>query len=304
MNFTNRKRKYVAEKTTATLKSKQTSIATVRYPILTVAFFPNPLLFHYPLPLRKVVCNSTALLPSLRVTLAVKWNGVGAAGLSGSFLFWEGTISGGGGIVQYMIMCGKMLRIPYSGTKKRSKLSEAEEKTFRIPFRWTKIEANLRSFVPKHFTEENLISVLFAGTRNFRFESLFPNAVDKISKSVRKDDFCGTDKSFWLLFWLFCKNYFFRMIPFSSKLSFFRGIMETVSSLFCGIFSDRNFVLNPTHYNEELYSICYEHINLCKGRITLQENATNFSILLLLRKCRCFFSEAVLHIYEFSLSRY
>ncbi len=43
---------YVAEKTTATLKSKQTSIATVRYPILTVACFPTLLLFHYPLPLK------------------------------------------------------------------------------------------------------------------------------------------------------------------------------------------------------------------------------------------------------------
>ncbi len=52
LSFTNRKRKYVAEKTTATLKSKQTSIATVRYPILTVACFPIPLLFHYPLPLK------------------------------------------------------------------------------------------------------------------------------------------------------------------------------------------------------------------------------------------------------------
>jgi hypothetical protein len=34
-------------------KSKQISIATLRYPILTVACFPTPLLFHYPLPLTK-----------------------------------------------------------------------------------------------------------------------------------------------------------------------------------------------------------------------------------------------------------
>ncbi len=37
LSFTNRKRKYVEEKTTATLKIKQTSIATVRNHILTVA---------------------------------------------------------------------------------------------------------------------------------------------------------------------------------------------------------------------------------------------------------------------------
>ncbi len=42
----------VAEKKTATLKSKQTLIATVRYPILTVACFPTHLLYHYPLPLK------------------------------------------------------------------------------------------------------------------------------------------------------------------------------------------------------------------------------------------------------------
>ncbi len=37
---------------TATLKSKQTSIAMVWYPILTVACFLTLLLFHYPLPLK------------------------------------------------------------------------------------------------------------------------------------------------------------------------------------------------------------------------------------------------------------
>ena len=52
LSFTNRKRKYFEEKTTATLKIKQTSIATVRNHILTVACFLTPLPFHYPLPLR------------------------------------------------------------------------------------------------------------------------------------------------------------------------------------------------------------------------------------------------------------
>jgi hypothetical protein len=53
LSFTNRKRKYFEEKTTATLKIKQTSIATVRNHILSVACFLTPLFFHYPLPLRK-----------------------------------------------------------------------------------------------------------------------------------------------------------------------------------------------------------------------------------------------------------
>ncbi len=48
-----RKRKYIEEKTTATLKIKQTSIATVRNHILTVVVdcFLTPLPLHYPLPL-------------------------------------------------------------------------------------------------------------------------------------------------------------------------------------------------------------------------------------------------------------
>jgi hypothetical protein len=49
LDFTNRKRKYFEEKTTATLKSKQTSIATVRYHLLPVASLLTPLIFHYPL---------------------------------------------------------------------------------------------------------------------------------------------------------------------------------------------------------------------------------------------------------------
>jgi hypothetical protein len=36
---------------TATLKSKQTSITTVRYHLLPVAILLTPLIFHYPLPL-------------------------------------------------------------------------------------------------------------------------------------------------------------------------------------------------------------------------------------------------------------
>ncbi len=51
LRFTNRKWKYFEEKTTATLKSKQTSIATVRNHLRTLASFPIPLIFHWSLPL-------------------------------------------------------------------------------------------------------------------------------------------------------------------------------------------------------------------------------------------------------------
>ncbi len=44
------KRKYVLEKMTATLKSKQTSITLVRYQLLPVFSLLTPLIFHYPLP--------------------------------------------------------------------------------------------------------------------------------------------------------------------------------------------------------------------------------------------------------------
>jgi hypothetical protein len=51
LRSTNRKRKYFEEKSTATLKSKQTSIATVRNHLRTLASFPTPLIFHWSLPL-------------------------------------------------------------------------------------------------------------------------------------------------------------------------------------------------------------------------------------------------------------
>jgi hypothetical protein len=53
LSFGNRKRKYVAENTTGPSKSKQTSIATVRYPFLSLARLPTPLIFRYPLPLKR-----------------------------------------------------------------------------------------------------------------------------------------------------------------------------------------------------------------------------------------------------------
>jgi hypothetical protein len=50
LGFTNKKRKYFEEKKTATLKSKQTLIATIRNHLRTLASFPNPLIFHWSLP--------------------------------------------------------------------------------------------------------------------------------------------------------------------------------------------------------------------------------------------------------------
>jgi hypothetical protein len=61
--------------------------------------------------------------------------------------------------------------------------------------------------------------------------------------------------------WLFCKTNFFPLILFRSELrnglfrvprnalgmsTFFRGITESIPSLFRGIFSERNSVANPT----------------------------------------------------------
>jgi hypothetical protein len=53
LSIYNIRRKYVEEKTTATLKFKQSSIATVLNHLLIVARFPTPLLFRYPLPLNE-----------------------------------------------------------------------------------------------------------------------------------------------------------------------------------------------------------------------------------------------------------
>jgi hypothetical protein len=57
------KRKYFEEKTTTTLKSKETSIATVRNYLRTVASLPTHLALHYPplLRLGKTGGDSTGL---------------------------------------------------------------------------------------------------------------------------------------------------------------------------------------------------------------------------------------------------
>jgi hypothetical protein len=50
----------------------------------------------------------------------------------------------------------------------------------------TKIEANFRIFVPKHFSEENTLSILFAGTGNFLFDSLSQNAAAENFKNCAR----------------------------------------------------------------------------------------------------------------------
>jgi hypothetical protein len=67
------------------------------------------------------------------------------------------------------------------------------------------IEANFRNKIANHFVEEIMLSILFAGSGNFRFESL-----PKISKIVSgKTTFEVWTNPFAKLFWLFCLKKFF-----------------------------------------------------------------------------------------------
>jgi hypothetical protein len=59
-----------------------------------------------------------------------------------------------------------------------------KRKQIGIPFRGTNIEANFRNFVPKHFKEENTLSILFDVIGNFRSESLLKTRQPKIPKTV------------------------------------------------------------------------------------------------------------------------
>jgi hypothetical protein len=69
--------------------------------------------------------------------------------------------------------------------KNRNKLSESilnhspEEKTTQNSVPWNKNRNNFRNFVPKHFAEENMLSILFAGTGTFCFDSFSQNAAAK-----------------------------------------------------------------------------------------------------------------------------
>ncbi len=63
MGFAKGKQKYVEEKTTTKLKSKQTSIASVQNRLRTVANLLTPLIFHYPLPLKGLWQVFICLIP-------------------------------------------------------------------------------------------------------------------------------------------------------------------------------------------------------------------------------------------------
>jgi hypothetical protein len=77
-----------------------------------------------------------------------------------------------------------------------------------------------RNSVPKHVSDENMLSILFAGTGFFVkliFFMPFPSVLS-----------VGIDSS----------------VNFGMS-TFFRGITEAVQSLFRGIFSERNSAANP-----------------------------------------------------------
>jgi hypothetical protein len=137
-----------------------------------------------------------------------------------------------------------------------------KRKMLRIPFHGTKIEANFRKFVSKHFVEENSVSILLAGTGNFfAFNHFLKTRQLKVLKIVsEKTTFEVRTNHFVKKFCLFCETNFFCRIPFYSKLrtlpwtseclglsTFFRGITATVPSLFRGISSERNSVPNLKH---------------------------------------------------------
>jgi hypothetical protein len=85
----------------------------------------------------------------------------------------------------------------YSGTK----IKANSQKFYSEPFRRRennsefcsveqKIGANIRKFVLKHFAEQNTLSILFARTGNFLFESVSQNgAAENFKNSDRKDYF-------------------------------------------------------------------------------------------------------------------
>jgi hypothetical protein len=99
--------------------------------------------------------------------------------------------------------------------------NSAEENQRRIPFRGTVKEANSRNSVPKHILDKNTLSILFAEAGFFGKPILFVSFSSVPS--------CGIDSSINL-----------------GMTTYFHGITEIILSLFCGIFSERNSVANPT----------------------------------------------------------
>ncbi len=124
-----------------------------------------------------------------------------------------------------------------------------KRKQLWIPLRGTKIEANSRK------------SILWNKNRSKLSECRSEPFHGRENNSERN---AAAEKFIAPLFWLLCKTYNFHGIPFLSELRyclfrgtrkseclgmglFFRGITETVPSLFRWIFSVRNSVPNPTN---------------------------------------------------------
>ncbi len=108
-------------------------------------------------------------------------------------------------------------------------------KHLKIPFHRTKIGANFRNFVLKHFAEENMFLILFAGTGNFRFESLSQNMAAKTLKKMQeKTIFEVHTNNFFNYFGYFVQLIFllhsipFRSpeltLPWTSELEFLKSL--------------------------------------------------------------------------------
>jgi hypothetical protein len=114
-----------------------------------------------------------------------------------------------------------MLRLPYQGTKIEANSRNSvpnhsvEEKTTL----WNKNRNKLLEFFPIISAEENMLSVLFAGTENVCFVSLSQNvAAENKKKVLEQTTFEVWKNNFVKLFLLFCKTNFFRnSVPFRSR---------------------------------------------------------------------------------------
>jgi hypothetical protein len=81
---------------TATLKSKQTSIATVRYHLLPVASLLTPLIFHYPLPLIKL--SAVVVREKIKRSLLHKQSHLDCLIMERNFVSYTAWCLGGSGI--------------------------------------------------------------------------------------------------------------------------------------------------------------------------------------------------------------
>ncbi len=127
---------------------------------------------------------------------------------------------------------------PFLGREKCSENAKKWEQTLVIPFRTIPLK-RIQLGIP------------FRGTK------IEPNSWNSVSMHLTTFELWTN--YFVELFWLFLKTNFLRVLRFHSipsfgidssvnlgMCTFFRGITETVPSLFRGIFSERNSVANPT----------------------------------------------------------